>query len=78
MDTYVSLILMVIGSIGAYCMKEFIFERLNKIEDTLLHKVTEDEVRQILQDKLDPLKTDIHELSDKLDKIYTFLIHRNN
>ena len=41
-------------------------------------KTTEPQVRQILEDKIDPLVSDIHEIKEKLDKIFDLYIQDRN
>ena len=54
---------------GAFVMKN-IFNRLEVLEDKMNKTVTEQDVRTILSDKIDPLKEDVHEIKQAIVKIY--------
>jgi hypothetical protein len=52
-------------------------DRLDTLEKQMAMKLTELEVRQILSDKLDPLKDSIEDCKDRLDKILDMLLKKN-
>lgn len=52
-------------------------DRLDALEKQMPLKLTELEVRQILSDKLDPLKDSIEDCKDRLDKILDMLLKKN-
>lgn len=52
-----------------------ILNRITRIESILNTKVDEQEVRQLLADKVEPLREDVQELKVKLDKIIDILIN---
>lgn len=62
----------VIGTIG-YMMRN-IFQRLSELEK--FPAVTEPEVRQIISDKVDPIKEDIHEIRKTIDHIFTLVYNQ--
>jgi uncharacterized membrane protein YgaE (UPF0421/DUF939 family) len=68
-ETIIGIGLSTVVSIGAFIMKH-IFNRLDALESKLDHTVTEQEVRTILSDKLDPMKEDIQEIKQAMIKIY--------
>lgn len=51
-----------------------IFSRLDILEKDIHNKVEEEKVRQLLADKIDPVREDIQELKNKLDRLMDFLI----
>lgn len=46
-----------------------IMQRLSSLEERMLTRISEESVRIIVSDKLDPLKEDITEIKDTLNKI---------
>ena len=78
MDEVLRLILVygaapIIFGLGAFIMRSA-FKRLEEIEKNVLTKLDEQRVRQLLADKIDPLREDVHDLKSQLDKIYTLLL----
>lgn len=65
----------VIVAMGSYLMSTFL-NRISTLEKTMVNKVEEPEVRQILADKIDPLREDISELKNKIELIYSLLLKR--
>ncbi len=55
---------------------ERIEQRLTKLEEKVSSQVTEPELRQILSDKLDPLKEDISEVRKQAEKITDLLLNK--
>lgn len=62
----------VVGTVG-YMIRN-IFQRLSELER--VHAVTEPQVRQIISDKIDPVKEDVTEIRKTLDYIFN-LIYNN-
>lgn len=48
--------------------------KLSTIETELDQKITEQQTRQILADKLEPVKESLDEVKEKLDKLYDLLL----
>lgn len=46
--------------------------RIDELEEIVSRHVTDKHVRQILADKLDPIKEDLSEIKSKLDRIFDF------
>jgi hypothetical protein len=61
------------SSIGAFFMKSMI-ERIKELEDQMTNKLSEAAVRQIVADKVDPLKEDLKEIKDSLNQIFHLLL----
>jgi hypothetical protein len=61
--------------IGGWAMKT-VSSRLSALEDEMVERTTDKQVRQIVSDKIDPLREDIHELKAKLDKIVDLLLSK--
>jgi hypothetical protein len=61
--------------VGGFMIKS-VLSRLDVVEKVLAEKVEEVDVRRLLADKIEPLSQDIHELNEKLDKIYDYLIKK--
>lgn len=64
----------VLGGIG-YFMQS-ILKRIDVLEREVPFKLNETEVRQLLIDKIDPIREDIKDLQTKLDKIVDILLKR--
>ena len=54
-----------------------LMQRIEYLEEKSRTQVNESEVRQILEDKLNPITEDIKFIRDKLEKVTDFLITRN-
>lgn len=63
-----------IGIIGFF-MKS-ILARIDILEKEIPSKLNETEVRQLLVDKIDPIREDIKDLQIKLDKIVDILLKK--
>lgn len=50
--------------------------RIQTLEEKLEHKITEKQTRQILTDKLEPIKEGLDDVQLKLDKLYDLLLNR--
>jgi hypothetical protein len=64
----------VIG-IGSYFMKS-IHTQLNTMEKDLVQKMSEEDVRRLLNDCVVPIRQDISELRTQVDKIIDVLIEK--
>lgn len=67
----------VIIGLGIWVMKSMVFNRLDKLEETVPKKVDEAKVRQILDDKLEGIKDDVCDIKQQLNIIYQLLIKKN-
>ncbi len=68
-------VLPIIIGIGSWVMRSMI-QRLEEVERKVSIKTDENYVRQLLTDKIDPIREDIHELKAKLDKIVDILLKK--
>lgn len=50
--------------------------RLSQLEVEMPKKLDQSEVRQIVADKIDPIREDIHEIKEDLGKLIDLLIHK--
>lgn len=62
----------IIGLLG-WLMKNA-YERLVELEHRIDDAVSKTEMRQVLQDQIEPIKEDVQELKVKLDKIIDILL----
>lgn len=53
-----------------------IYVRISTLETQLLTKVNDKQVRQLLEDKIDPIHQDLKEIKDQLSNIINRLIDR--
>lgn len=60
---------------GGYLIRSLL-NRLNALENSNDTKVTEVQVRQILADKIDPLRNTMDDIRFRLDKIYDLLLKK--
>ncbi len=67
----ITTILSVIIGVAGYMMRN-IFTRLNDLEK--FPAVTEAEVRQIISDKVDPIKEDVSEIRKTVDYIFSLIL----
>lgn len=65
-----------IAGIIAYFLR-LQMQRLDTLEQQMPMKTTESEVRQILADKIDPIKESMSEIKDKVDKVIDLLLKHN-
>ena len=61
---------------GATYFMKSLFERINTLEKEIPKKVEEVEVRQLLDDKIEPIREDIQELKITMGKIYDLLMRK--
>ena len=71
----ISPIIMAIGGIGVNAVRS-LMNRVVEIEKALPHKMEEIEVRQLLDDKIDPLKDDIKDIKATISAIHQILINK--
>lgn len=63
--------------LGTYFMKTLL-SRLDSLEREMTVRVDEPKVRQILDDKINPLREDIQEIRQQVQKIYDLLVKRDS
>lgn len=51
-------------------------ERIKVLEQKMETRITEEVMRTHIEDKLEPVRIDLKEVADKLDKIYDYLIKK--
>ena len=49
-------------------------QRIDDLEHSIMRKTDESEVRQIVADKVDPIKESMSEIKEKVDKVIDLLI----
>lgn len=54
-----------------------LFRRIAVLEDKMQHTTSEPQVRQLIQDKYDPLAQDIRDIKEKLDKLFDLYLQDN-
>lgn len=59
----------------AYGFRISIMQRIDNLEQKSMNHVTEQQTRQILNDKLEPLKEDLIEIKEQLNKLFDRLIN---
>lgn len=59
--------------LGGWFMRSTM-QRISDLEKSVALKVEEDKVRQLLVDKIEPLREDVQDLKVKLDKIIDLLL----
>jgi len=69
-------ILSIITTPVVYIYKS-IMQRIETLEKETNDKMTESEVRILLDDKLEPMKDDLHEIKTRLDSILDRLIKKS-
>ncbi len=69
--TVISSIMLIIGG-----FVKTIYGRVDHLEKQLPMKLDQQEVRQIVADKIDPMREDIHEIKAKLDRVMDILIDK--
>lgn len=75
LDYIIPIIISAIVGMGTYIMRTF-SDRLKEVEEKAETAVTEAQVRQILNDKIDPLKLDIHEINENIRKLFELHIRK--
>lgn len=78
MDTYTLLFIgtILVGIIGYFVRAEM--QRLDELEKQMPFKITDSEARQLLEDKINPLKESIVDMKVAVDKVYDLLIRKAN
>ena len=51
--------------------------RLDKLEQGMCNAMTEESVRRLIADKIDPLREDIREIKDKLTRLFDIYIKQH-
>ncbi len=72
LDILYSSVPVLVGVLG-YLGKSYM-NKISKIEEELDTKLSEQQTRQILSDRLDPIKESVEEVKEKLDKLYDLLL----
>lgn len=67
-----ALVFLIVGILGWLARTNM--QRQDNIEKELDTKITEQQTRQILADKLEPLKEGLDDVKDKLDSLYNLLL----
>lgn len=67
----------IIGVVYAI-MNKAIFGRLDVLEHQIKTMVPREDVLEITNTKIEPIKEDISDMKRKLDQIYDFLVFKNN
>lgn len=77
-DTTIKIILYIVGptvlGVTGYLYKSII-NRIDELEEKIEKKVTETVVRQILADKLDPLREDLKEIKDSIRNLFELYLN---
>jgi flagellar motor component MotA len=73
--TIASIVIPILAGIGAFFVRS-IMSRIEKLEQDLNSVVTETQVRQMLSDKLDPVKEDMTEIKDSIKRLFELYFKR--
>lgn len=65
-------------SAGVYTVYKNLTDRVNKLEKEQHLSVSEEKVRQIIADRIDPLREDVLELRKSIDKLLDHIISLKN
>lgn len=65
----------IISGMGAFIMKN-ILARLDRLEEETKSHISESEVRQVLDDKLDSIKSDVIEIKVALEKLFDLYVNQ--
>lgn len=63
---------------GAGFLIRSVLGRISILESRIQDSMSEVKVRQLIQDKYDPIQEDIHEIKDKLNKIFDLYVKTLN
>lgn len=80
MDETLKLLIIYLGiptilGIGAWIMRSTI-NRISELEHQIRTKVEEDKVRVILNDKLDPIREDVHEIKVQINRLMDLILKK--
>ncbi len=64
----------IIGII-AFIVKVTIMNRITAMEEQLQESLSDQQTRQLIADKIEPMKEDLHELKSQLDKLFDRLLN---
>lgn len=67
----------IIVGIGTYVMRDFV-SRIADLEHKMENKVTDAQVRQTMEDNIGPLREDMQEVKQKLDKLFELIYAQRN
>jgi hypothetical protein len=62
----------------SYFVRSMIMQRLDELEKQIITRVTEQEVRQTLDDKITPIKESMIDVKVAVDKVYDLLIRKSH
>lgn len=65
----------VLAAIIAYVIRESVMNRISKLEEAYRHTISEERARQIMTDKMDPIKEDLKEIRDQVNKLFDKIVH---
>lgn len=68
LESILYIILPVLASLMAYLMRS-VMARIETLEHQIQSKLNEPAVRMIISDKVDPIREDIHEIKETLNKL---------
>lgn len=72
-QVFLYVILPLVSGLGSFLLKTM-HDRIDMLEKRMQDRMTEQEVRQLLGDKIDPVQENIKEMKEKMDKIYDLLM----
>lgn len=81
-DSLIPFLWPIAGSFCAAVSTLFIYvwnrhvSRTDQLEQMLDQKMTRQEVRELLEDKLEPIKENLNDAKDKLDQVYMLLLKK--
>lgn len=73
-DIIITVVVPVVMAIGAYVVKSII-NRIEVLENKTGQHVSDTQVRQLLADKLDPMKSDLSEIKEAIKKLFELYIN---
>lgn len=57
-------------TVVAYVIRESVMNRIAKLEEAYRTTISEERARQLLTDKIDPMKEDLHEIKEQMNKLF--------
>jgi septation ring formation regulator EzrA len=76
-QVFLYIILPLLSGLGSFLLKNM-YDRIDMLEKRLRDTMTEQEVRQLLGDKIDPVQDNIKEIKEKIDKLYDFMMNKGS
>lgn len=82
LNTLMIIVFSVLSSIIGFSIKSLVtglLSRINEIEDRAREGITEDKVRELMSDKLDPIKEDLSDIKVSVNKLSdsVLLLYKN-